>query len=98
MIEGFISYIPTRLGPRQPDTPVEPFDTTQVLFICGGAFPGLEDIITRRLGRDTGRFGFGPPDQEREEGEGDLLRHVLPCDLEEFGMIPELLGRLPVFA
>ena len=98
MIEGFISYIPTRLGPRQPDTPVEPFDTTQVLFICGGAFPGLEDIIARRLGRDARHFGFGASSQEGPEGEGDLLRHVLPRDLEEFGMIPELVGRLPVFA
>ena len=56
MIEGFVSYIPTRLGPRQPDAEIEPFDTTQVLFICGGAFPGLEDIIARRLGRDAGRL------------------------------------------
>src|SRR4051794_10430315 len=98
MIEGFLSYIPTRLGPRQPETPVEPFDTTQVLFICGGAFPGLDDIIARRLGRDARQFGFGSSSQEGPEGEGDLLRHVLPRDLEEFGLIPELVGRLPVFA
>jgi len=98
MIEGFITYIPTQLGPRQPDTPIEPFDTTGVLFICGGAFPGLEDIIARRLGRNAGRFGFGAFSQGESEGESGLLRHALPCDLEEYGMIPELVGRLPVVA
>ena len=75
-----------------------PFDTTDVLFICGGAFPGLDDIIARRLGRDAARFGFGAPTGERQDDESDLLRHVLPCDLEAFGMIPELVGRLPVIA
>ena len=90
-------FIPTKLGPRHPEAETVPFDTTDVLFICGGAFPGLEDIIARRLGRDAGRFGFGAA-TDRPEVEGDLLRHVLPCDLEAFGMIPELLGRLPVIA
>jgi ATP-dependent Clp protease ATP-binding subunit ClpX len=98
MIEGFITYVPTSLGPRQPDTPIEPFDTTQVLFICGGAFPGLEQIIARRLGRDSRRFGFGACLKREGGHDDDLLRHVLPCDLEEHGMIPELVGRLPVIA
>ena len=69
-----------------------------MLFICGGAFPGLEDIIARRLGRQAGGFGFGAASGERPEDEDDLLRHVLPCDLEEFGMIPEFVGRLPMIA
>ena len=98
MIEGFVSFIPTRLGPRQPDSEIEPFDTTGVLFICGGAFPGLEEIIARRLGRDAGGFGFGAAPERHPDGRHDLLRHVLPCDLEAFGMLPEFVGRLPIIA
>ncbi|MDB5350110.1 MAG: clpX 1 [Planctomycetota bacterium] len=97
MMESWVSFIPTKLGPRHPEAETVPFDTTDVLFIYGGAFPGLEDIISRRLGRDAGGFGFGAA-TDHAEVEGDLLRHVLPCDLEAFGMIPELLGRLPVIA
>ena len=98
MFESWVSFIPAKLGPRHPEAETVPFDTTDVLFICGGAFTGLEDIISRRLGRDAGRFGFGAATDDRQEDQGDLLRHVLPCDLEAFGMIPELLGRLPVIA
>ena len=98
MMEGWVSFIPTKLGPRHPEAETEPFDTTEILFICGGAFPGLEDIISRRLGRDSGGFGFGAATCDRQADEGGLLHHVLPCDLEAFGMIPELLGRLPVIA
>ena len=70
-----------------------PFDTSQVLFICGGAFVGLEDIIAKRLGRG---FGFGQV-AENHQVSG-LLRQVKPEDLEAFGLIPELIGRLPVIA
>jgi ATP-dependent Clp protease ATP-binding subunit ClpX len=75
-----------------------PFDTKDVLFICGGAFPGLEDIISRRLGRDAGAFGFGGATIEHREDGCDLLLHMMPQDLMAFGMIPELIGRLPVIA
>ena len=98
MMESWVSLIPTKLGPRHPEGETVPFDTTDVLFICGGAFTGLEEIISRRLGRDAGRFGFDAASGDRHDDESDLLRHVLPCDLEAFGMIPELLGRLPVIA
>ena len=98
MFESWVTFIPAKLGPRHPEAETVPFDTTDVLFICGGAFTGLEDIISLRLGRDAGMFGFGATSGERQDDEGDLLRHVLPCDLEAFGMIPELLGRLPVIA
>ena len=98
MIEGFVSFIPTKLGPRHPGEETEPFDTTGVLFICGGAFPGLEEIISRRLGRSAGGFGFGTARDEHPVEEGDLLRHVLPEDLQAFGMIPEFVGRLPIIA
>jgi ATP-dependent Clp protease ATP-binding subunit ClpX len=72
-----------------------PFDTTNVLFICGGAFVGLEDIIAKRLGR--GGFGFGQVSENRQVADG-LLRQVKPEDLEQFGLIPEIIGRLPVIA
>jgi ATP-dependent Clp protease ATP-binding subunit ClpX len=98
MIEGFVCNISTSGGPKHPNGMLLPFDTTDVLFICGGAFPGLEDIISRRLGRDAGAFGFGGASIELQEDHGDLLRHVMPHDLLAFGMIPELLGRLPVIA
>jgi ATP-dependent Clp protease ATP-binding subunit ClpX len=98
MIEGFVCNIPTSGGPKHPHGNFLPFDTSDVLFICGGAFPGLEDIISSRLGRDAGVFGFGGATIEHWEDEGDLLRHVMPQDLLAFGMIPELLGRLPVIA
>jgi len=74
--------------------PGVPFDTQNVLFICGGAFVGLEEIVARRLGRRG--FGFGQVCENHQVG--CMLRHVLPEDLEQFGLIPELIGRLPVIA
>ena len=71
-------------------------DTTNVLFICGGAFVGLEDIIAKRLGR--GGFGFGQLSENRQVAADGLLRQVKPEDLEAFGLIPEIIGRLPVIA
>ena len=73
-----------------------PFDTTNVLFICGGAFVGLEEIIAKRLGR--GGFGFGQVSENRQVATDGLLRQVKPEDLEQFGLIPEIIGRLPVIA
>ncbi len=94
MIEGTTCNVPPNGGYTQPGETCIPFDTTNVLFVCGGAFGGLEDIIERRLGRAA--FGFDRPAQGPEDGRSGLLRHVLPEDLERYGMIPELLGRLPV--
>jgi len=74
--------------------PGVPFDTTNVLLICGGAFVGLEDIIAKRLGR--GGFGFGQMSENRQVTPDGLLRQVKPEDLEAFGLIPEIIGRLPV--
>jgi ATP-dependent Clp protease ATP-binding subunit ClpX len=73
-----------------------PFDTSNVLFICGGAFVGLEDIIAKRLGRDG--FGFSQMSENRQVASDGLLRQVKPEDLEAFGLIPEMIGRLPVIA
>ena len=94
LIEGTRCSVPPGGGNRHPMEQCIPFDTTNVLFICGGAFGGLEEIISRRQGRDT--FGFGPSSHEPQDEGASLLAHVLPEDLERFGLIPELLGRLLV--
>jgi ATP-dependent Clp protease ATP-binding subunit ClpX len=95
MLEGTVATVPPAGGYKHPMQPGIPFDTTNVLFICGGAFVGLEDIIARRLGR--GGFGFRLADNRPATGDG-LLRQVKPEDLEQFGLIPEIIGRLPVIA
>ncbi len=96
MIEGTVCNVPPNGGCKNPMEPGIPFDTGNVLFICGGAFGGLEEVIARRMGR--GAFGFDRPTEERGDDQASLLSHVLPEDLERFGLIPELLGRLPVIA
>src|SRR5271157_3939522 len=96
MLEGTIATVPPAGGYKHPAQPGVPFDTTNVLFICGGAFVGLEDIIAKRLGR--GGFGFGQTSENRQVAGDGLLRHVKPEDLEQFGLIPEIIGRLPVIA
>ncbi len=95
MIEG-VANVPPSGGYKTVGETCIPFDTTNVLFICGGAFVGLQEIVARRLGR--GAFGFDQPVLARHDESAIPLRHVLPEDLEKFGMIPELLGRLPVIA
>ena len=96
MLEGTIATVPPAGGYKHPAQPGIPFDTTNVLFICGGAFVGLEDIIAKRLGR--GGFGFGQMSENRQVAADGLLRQVKPEDLEAFGLIPEIIGRLPVIA
>ena len=96
LLEGTIATVPPAGGYKHPAQPGIPFDTTNVLFICGGAFVGLEDIIAKRLGR--GGFGFGQMSENRQVADDGLLRQVKPEDLEAFGLIPEMIGRLPVIA
>ena len=96
MLEGTIATVPPQGGYKHPAQPGVPFDTTNVLFICGGAFVGLEDIIAKRLGR--GGFGFGQVSENRQVAADGLLRQVKPEDLEQFGLIPEIIGRLQVIA
>ena len=96
ILEGSVATVPPQGGYKHPAQPGIPFDTTNVLFICGGAFVGLEDTIAKRLGR--GGFGFGQVSENREVASDGLLRQVKPEDLEAFGMIPEIIGRLPVIA
>ncbi len=96
LLEGTIATVPPAGGYKHPAQPGIPFDTTNVLFICGGAFVGLEEIIGKRLGR--GGFGFGQVSENRQVAADGLLRQVKPEDLEQFGLIPEIIGRLPVIA
>ena len=96
MLEGTVATVPPHGGYKHPAQPGVPFDTTNVLFICGGAFVGLEEIIAKRLGR--GGFGFGRMSENRQVAGDGLLRQVKPEDLEQFGLIPEIIGRLPVIA
>ncbi len=95
ILEGTIANVPPQGGRKHPEQQYIQMDTTNILFICGGTFVGLDNIISRRLGRKT--IGFGSPQQQDKDYElRDLLEQVTSDDVLEFGMIPEFVGRLPV--
>jgi len=97
ILEGTIANIPPKGGRKHPQQEYIRIDTTNILFICGGAFVGLEDIIKRRLGK--GSIGFGAEIKSvKDLTLGEILSHVQPEDLIKFGFIPEFVGRLPVVA
>ncbi|MGZ3559645.1 MAG: ATP-dependent Clp protease ATP-binding subunit ClpX [Thermodesulfobacteriota bacterium] len=97
IIEGTVASVPPNGGRKHPQQEFIQIDTTNILFICGGAFVGLEKLVEQRIGGKT--LGFGADIKSQHERDmGELLREVQPEDLLEFGLIPEFIGRLPVIA
>src|SRR4026208_2627296 len=97
ILEGTVASVPPQGGRKHPHQEFLSIDTTNILFICGGAFAGLDKIIERRIGKNT--VGFGADIRSRNATEAaELLSEVMPEDLITFGLIPEFVGRLPVIS
>jgi ATP-dependent Clp protease ATP-binding subunit ClpX len=93
LLEGSISNVPPQGGRKHPEQKMIQIDTRNILFVCGGAFDGIERIIANRVNRQT--IGFSSSEQERIDDES-LLKYINPTDIKTFGLIPELIGRFPV--
>ena len=98
LIEGTVASVPPQGGRKHPNQDFVQVDTTNILFICGGAFDGLEKVIRNRSERGGMGFGAQVKSKEDKKAIGEVLRSVEPEDLIKFGLIPELIGRLPVIA
>jgi ATP-dependent Clp protease ATP-binding subunit ClpX len=98
MLEGTVANIPPQGGRKHPEQQYIQMDTSQILFICGGTFVGLEDILRKRLGKRQIGFTSETTVSETSRDRARILAQVQPEDLVEFGMIPEFVGRMPVVA
>ena len=95
ILEGTVASVPPQGGRKHPQQELIPIDTTNILFICGGAFPDLEDIIKTRLNKSSS-MGFNADLKDKYDDEKNIMSYVTVDDLREYGMIPEFLGRLPI--
>jgi ATP-dependent Clp protease ATP-binding subunit ClpX len=102
LLEGTVANVPPQGGRKHPYQDCIQIDTSQILFICGGAFVGLDDVVQRRMGRNS--IGFVPADgrgrsrSHKDQQAAHVLRHLEPDDLVKYGLIPEFIGRMPVNA
>ena len=96
IIEGTIASIPPKGGRKHPEQSLIQIDTSNILFVCGGSFSGLEEIVSRRTGK--GELGFGTVEKEKRKNENSIFDDVRQEDLITFGLIPELVGRLPIIS